>query len=103
MVQVVQPVTKITFTSPTGLSFPIRTSQQLTWNVEPADATIKDVTFKSSSPKIATVDESGVVTGLSRGTVTITATATDGSNKAGTFKVTITQPVEGVTLQQPMY
>ncbi len=103
VVQVVQPVTKITFTSPSGLSFPIRTSQQLTWTVEPADATIQDVTFKSSSTKIATVDENGVVTGISRGTVTITATATDGSNKTGTFRVTITQPVEGVTLQQPMY
>ena len=103
VVQVVQPVTKITFTSPAGLSFPIQTSQQLTWTVEPEDATIKGVTFKSSSTKIATVDENGVVTGIKRGTVTITATATDGSQRTGSFRVNITQPVEGVTLPRQLY
>ena len=102
-VQVIQPVTKITFTSPNGLSFPVRTSQSLTWVVEPEDANIKDVTFKSSAPKVATVDENGVVTGVSRGAATITATATDGSNRTGTIKVNIIQPVEGVAMQQQQY
>lgn len=102
-VQVIQPVTKITFTSPNGLSFPVRTSQPLTWTVEPEDANIKDVTFKSSAPKVATVDANGVVTGVSRGSATITATSTDGSNRTGTIKVNIIQPVEGVLLPQQTY
>ena len=102
-VTVVQPVTKISFVTPTGLSFPIRTSQQLDWIVEPEDATIKDVTFKSNYPKIATVDENGLVTGVSKGTATITVTATDGSNRSASYKVNITQPVEGVQLARPVY
>ncbi len=102
-VQVVQPVTKITFNQNGTLTFPIRTSQQLSWNVEPYDASIKDVTFKSNHPDIATVDENGLVTGIKRGEVTITATAVDGSKRSANIRVVITQPVEGVTLSQQMY
>jgi len=102
-VQVVQPVTKIVFLNETGLSFPIRTSAQLVWRVEPEDASIKDVTFTSSAPKVATVDANGLVTGLTRGTATITATATDGSRKQGSFRVTVTQPVEGVEMAREIY
>ena len=39
-----------------------------------------DTTWTSSDETIATVDENGVVTGVSAGTVTITVTATDGTN-----------------------
>ena len=103
VVQVVQPVTKITFTQAGSLSFPIRTSQQLYWKVEPGDATIQDVTFKSNHPEIAAVDENGLVTGVKRGEATITVTATDGSKRSANIKVVITQPAEGVTLAQPTY
>lgn len=103
VVTVVQPVTKITFDSASGLTFPIHTSQQLSWNVEPYDASIKDVTFKSNHPEIATVDANGLVTGVKRGDARITATATDGSNRSAQIKVTITQPVEGVVLPQQLY
>ena len=102
-VTVTQPVTKVSFTTPAGLSFPVQTSQQLAWTVEPYDATVKDVTFKSHQPKIATVDAYGVVTGVSKGTATITATAADGSNRSANYKVEIIQPVEGVTLPQSIY
>jgi uncharacterized protein YjdB len=55
----------------------------------PADA--KDgVTWKTSSSKIATVDENGVVTVKKKGTVKITATATDGSKKKVTVTIKIT-------------
>lgn len=102
-IQVVQPVTKIVFNSPSGQSFPIRESMQLSWNVEPADASIKEVTFKSNHPEIATVDENGLVTGIKRGEARITATATDGSKRSAEIKVIVSQPVEGVQLSQPMY
>ena len=103
VVQVVQPVTKITFSNPGGLTFPIRTSQQLYWSVEPADATIQDVTFTSNHPDIASVDATGLVTGIKRGEARITATAADGSKRTGQIKVTVTQPVEGITLPQMLY
>ncbi len=102
-IRVVQPVTKITFNSPSGQSFPIHTTMQLSWNVEPYDADIKEVTFKSNHPEIATVDENGLVTGIKRGEARITATATDGSRCSGDIRVIVTQPVEGVMLQQQMY
>ena len=50
---------------------------------------IQDVTWKSSSSKIAAIDENGNVTFYKTGTVTITATAKDGSNKKVTFKLKI--------------
>ncbi|MBR2822408.1 MAG: Ig-like domain-containing protein [Clostridia bacterium] len=101
-VQVIQKVEKISFTGQ-PVSLPVRTTTQLTWNVLPEDATITDVTFTSSNRKVATVDQDGVVTGLTRGTSTITAAATDGSGKRGQVRVTVTQPVEGVQMQYEVY
>ena len=56
-------------------------------------------TWKSSNTKYATVDADGVVTGLVPGkTVTITATAADGSGKKATVKVAVEQVMENVTI-----
>ena len=103
MVTVYQPATKISFTTQNGISFHKGTSQQLDWVIEPSNTTNKAVTFKSNAPKIATVDEYGVVTGISRGSATITVTTADGSNKSANIKVNVTQPVEGVNLPQYTY
>lgn len=54
---------------------------QFTSKVLPANATNKTLKWTSSNPKVATVDQNGKVTGISEGTVTITAEATDGSGK----------------------
>lgn len=102
-VSVIQMVTKITFQTAPGLSFPVHTSQQLDWEVYPEDATIKDVTFRSLSPKIATVDQNGMVTAVSRGQAKIVATAKDGSGRQGTYVVNVTQPVEGIELSADTY
>jgi uncharacterized protein YjdB len=47
-------------------------------SVLPTDATNKKVTWTSDDPEIATVDESGLVTGVSAGQVNITCTTEDG-------------------------
>ena len=58
--------------------------------ITPSNATVKTVTWTSSDNTIAVVDENGVVTGMSIGTVTITATTTDG-NKSDTATVKVIQ------------
>ena len=64
----------------------------------PAEA-VQDVTWKSSDAKSVSVDENGVITALVPGkTVTITATATDGSGKKATFKVKTSYAVESIRL-----
>jgi uncharacterized protein YjdB len=50
----------------------------LTAEITPQDATNQNITWSSSDPSIATVDNSGKVTAVDGGTATITATAADG-------------------------
>ena len=102
-VQVVQRVSKIEFVSESGLTFPVKTEETLSWTVYPEDATNQTLKFTSSNPKVASVDQNGKVTGISRGSTTITAAATDGSGKRASVRVNITQPVEGVTIQYGRY
>ena len=70
----------------------------LTATVLPENADDKSVTWKSTNPQIAEVDQNGTVTAISSGTVTITATTTDGGKVAG-CEVTVSEvyvPVESV-------
>ena len=63
-------------------------TQQLTPTIAPAGATNKAVTYVSSDPTKATVNASGLVTGVAIGTTTITVTTADGS-KTDTCAVTV--------------
>lgn len=63
--------------------------QQLTLEVLPANATNKAVTWSASSG-IATVSTTGLLTPKSNGTITIYATANDGSGKVGQLTLNIT-------------
>jgi len=65
--------------SPKTSEIKVGDSVQLTATITPSDATVTTVTWTSSDPTIATVDSNGKVTGIKEGTVTITATTTDGS------------------------
>ena len=55
-------------------------------------------TWSSSSTKVATVDVDGVITAITPGTVTITATANDGTGKKAAIKLTVVQLMENLTL-----
>lgn len=55
---------------------------QLTATVTPTNATNQNVTWESSNPSVATVDESGKVTAVAPGEATITVTTEDGSKTA---------------------
>ena len=68
--------------------------------VKPSNATNQNVTWTSSDPSVAAVDQSGTVTAKKAGTATITATA-DGKSATCTVTVTAaTVPVTGVTLNK---
>ena len=59
----------------------------------------KDVTWKSSNAKVASIDAGGKITCLKVGTVTITATAKDGSAKKASFKLTVVKRMKDLTLE----
>ncbi|MCK5129602.1 MAG: Ig-like domain-containing protein [Clostridiales bacterium] len=68
--------------------------------IAPADATNKNVTWASGNTGIATVSSSGVVTGVSLGSTTITVTTVDGSfEDTSTVNVTPVS-VTGVSLNK---
>ncbi len=54
----------------------------------------QSVTWKSSNARVASIDASGKITCLKAGTVTITATANDGSGKKASFKLQIVKLVK---------
>lgn len=68
---------------------------RLTAAIEPADAA-QAVTWQSANEKVATVDENGVVTAVSAGTVNISATAADGSKAKGSIRLTVGIPVSRI-------
>ena len=93
------PVTGVTV-SPTSGTVAINGTLPLTANIQPSNATNKAVTWKSLNESIATVDQSGRVTGKAAGNATILVTTADGGRSA-TCAVTVTAstvPVTGVTV-----
>lgn len=66
---------------------------QLTATVTPENAANKNLHWTSSDPKVATVDENGLVTAVSNGTAVITVTTEDGSYTA-TCKITVNIPAK---------
>ena len=72
------PVTGVTLTPPTA-SIGVGATVQLTATVAPAGATNKNVSYVSSQPSKATVNSSGLVTGVALGSTTITVTTAQGS------------------------
>jgi len=96
VVTVIQPVTGISI-SPTTATVAPGSTTILTSNVIPITATNKSLTWISSNASIATVNSSGVVTGVTAGTVTITAKTVDG-NYISTSTITVTQAVTSVSV-----
>ena len=72
-------------------------SLKLTASVLPADATSQKLTWSTSDKTIATVSN-GTVSAKKPGTVTITATAADGSGISASCKVTVYQAVTALTM-----
>lgn len=82
------PVSSIEITAPSGVEVLATRTLALGVNVLPLTS-LQDVVWSSSNELIATVDTNGVITGISEGKVTITATAKDSSNVKGTKEITV--------------
>lgn len=91
------PVSQITLNK-AETSISVGNSETLTATVAPGNAANKALKWASSDEDVATVAPDGTVTAVKVGTATITATATDGSGKSATCKVTVT---DGTTPSQP--
>ncbi len=98
-VTVIQPITKMALGAGDATLY-VGETLPLTVSYMPSDASVQSATFKSKSDKIATVDANGIVTGLARGKVTITATAADGSGKKASKAITVLQQPTEITLKE---
>lgn len=96
------PVESISISS-TTLTLTEGETTTMTYEIKPANASIKLVSWKSSSPSIATVGtQSGRIDAIAEGTTQITVTTYDG-NKTASCSVTVKAkniPVESVSLDQ---
>ncbi len=75
------PVTGVEI-SPNTLSINIGATGQLNASVIPSNAINQNLNWSSNNTSVATVDASGLVTGISEGTATISATSEEGGFKA---------------------
>lgn len=98
VVRVTQPAEGV-FLNKTELQIQRGTSETLEATVQPATTNIKDLTWTSSAPEIASVDQTGKVTAHKLGEADITVTTVDGGHTA-VCKVTVIQKVTGVTLDK---
>ena len=72
--ELIVPVVTVSLSS-TSLKLYDGDTYQLTATVKPKDATDKTVAWSSDMPSVATVDQTGLVTGVSAGTANISASA----------------------------
>lgn len=70
-VKVIVPMTKMTFTT-TNSTIRVGKDLQMKLQMQPSNASVDPITYTSSDESIATVNQNGIVTGVSKGTVTIT-------------------------------
>ena len=65
---------------------------QLTWELNPTNAAIKEVEFYTSDASIATINDKGLIETLANGTVTITIKSLSPSGVTDTVTINVTSP-----------
>ena len=98
-VLVVEPVKRI------GLSMEkkrvaVGGQAQIAAEITPAEATMPALVWRSENENLATVDENGVISGVKRGDVRITATAADGSGVRASISVNVAQDAQEIILKE---
>jgi uncharacterized protein YjdB len=88
IVTVTTPVKSVSLAE-TNVTKVVGSDYQMLTTILPSDATNKKLAYSSSNSNLATVDESGKVSLKKEGTVTITASSTDGTNVKATVTIKI--------------
>ena len=84
---------------PASAEIPVGQTKTLTHKLSPAQPDNSNVSWDSDNKAVATVDQNGVVTALSKGTANITVTTEDGGHKAVCAVTVIDEvKVESVTV-----
>lgn len=74
-------------------------SLRISATVSPSNADNKILSYQSSNPDVATINEEGILTTVGEGTTTITVSSTDGSNVSATVDITVENfPLESVVV-----
>jgi hypothetical protein len=81
------------------VSVPAGRTARVAYEVLPAAAYDKSVTFSTADAAIATVNAAGVVTGVAEGTTTITVTSAAVPTVSGTATITVTEAVPAVNIE----
>ena len=76
--------------------------ETLTATISPTNATNKQVTWSTNANSIATVDTTGKITAVAKGTAIITATAKDGSGKSASCTVTVESAIKAEYVDYPI-
>lgn len=95
-ITVKQLVTKITFDKKNKYNVNYGKSINLKATVEPSDASIKNLKWKSSNNKVLIVDKNGKVTAKGLGSAVITVSATDGSGVKINHTVSVNMTMDTV-------
>lgn len=82
--------------SPSELTLTVGETASLTCSIQPSGATNQNVSWQSSDPAVATVDNKGGVQAIAGGSTVITVTTADG-NKTSTCNLTAKAPVVAAT------
>jgi glucosylceramidase len=90
-IEIAIAVTGVTM-NPTSVSITKGTTTQLTAILAPTNASNKNVTWSSNNTAVATVSTTGIVTGVSAGTATISVKSEDGAITA-TSTITVINPL----------
>lgn len=84
---------------PDTFTLPVGSTRPLDCTIMPSDPTMS-ITWSSSDPAVAAVDEAGVVTALSGGTTTITVKV---KNASASCKLTVVQPATELSLPETIH
>jgi len=78
-----------------SLEIKVEETYKLEATINPEGASNKNITYSSSNPEVAVVEQDGTVIGISQGTAVITVTTEDG-NKTATCNVTVREKIKPV-------